>query len=405
MSSAPRTPQSVEWLTRGTAADAWAATKGEILEVDPSNALYPQYVERASGAYLWDVDGNRYTDFVMGYGPVVLGHAHPEVNGAVTEQLAKGTCMSPMWSPRQVELAELLVDTIPSAEMVYLMRTGSDATTAAVRLARIHTGRSKVARWGYNGWHDWAAPRTEGVPESVLGETLRFSYNDIASLEKLFVEHPGEIAAVIMMTYEYEAERPGFLAEVKQVANRGGAVFILDEMRSGFRFALGGAGAALGVEPDITTFSKAMSNGYPISAVVGRKDLLTGLGRTHMSSTFYTNAPEMAAAIATIGVLRETDVIERLWELGTAFQDGLREIVAETGLPAEVVGYAISPYLVFDEADPDAMAAKFAFYQATIGGGVLLHPNHQWFLSGAHTRADIDNALDVCASAARTAVS
>jgi len=145
-----------------------------------------------------------------------------------------------------------------------------------------------------------------------------------------------------------------------------------------------------------------MANGYAISAVVGKQELLKCLGRTHMSSTFFANAPEMAAAIATISVLRESDVIPRLWELGTAFQDGLREIVRTTGLPAEVTGYPIAPFLQFREADDTAASrAKEAFYAGTIGRGLLLHPNHQWFLCGAHTRADIDWALEVCAEAAR----
>lgn len=394
-----------DWLERGAASDAWAATRRDILENDPSNHSYPQYVERAAGAYLWDVEGNRYLDLIMGYGPVVLGHADPRVNAAVCEQLAKSTCVSPMWTTRQVELTELLVDVIPGAELAYLMRTGSDATSAAVRLARIYTGRTKVAKWGYNGWHDWTAPRQEGVPPSTLAETLQFGYNDLASLERLFAEHPGKIACVIMMPFELEEPRPGFLAEVRALAHRHGAVFVLDEMRSGFRMALGGAQEYFGVEADLATYSKAMANGYAISAVVGKRELLSCLGRTHMSSTFFANAPEMAAAIATISVLRESDVISRLWELGTAFQDGMREIVRTTGLPAEVAGYPIAPFLQFQGNDDAAVhRVREKFYAGTIGCGLLLHPNHQWFLSGAHTRDEIDWALDTFAASARIAV-
>lgn len=160
-------------LERGVRTDAWAATRLSVLEVDSSNTGYPVYADHAEGAYIWDVDGNRYLDMIMGYGPVVLGHAEQRVNDAVVEQLSRGTCTSPMWSPRQVELAELMVDVIPGAEMAYLLRTGSDATSAAVRLSRLYTGRSKVVKWGYNGWHDWAVPRTDGVPPSVLAEFAR----------------------------------------------------------------------------------------------------------------------------------------------------------------------------------------------------------------------------------------
>jgi glutamate-1-semialdehyde 2,1-aminomutase len=198
-------PVSGELAERGRRTDAWAATREAILEVDAANSAYPQYVDRARGAYLWDADGNRYIDLIMGYGPVVLGHACPAVDKAVVAQLALGTCMSPMWNRRQVELAELLTEVIPGAEQVYLLRTGSDATTAAVRLARIHTGRDKVVRWGYNGWHDWAAPRPDGIPSATLANTLRFEFNDLSSLETVLAEHPDQVACVIMMSYEYEA--------------------------------------------------------------------------------------------------------------------------------------------------------------------------------------------------------
>ena len=396
-----RFPMSEEWAERGRRTDAWAATRDAILEVDTANTGYPQYVDRAEGAYLWDVDGNRYTDFIMGYGPVVLGHAHPKVTKAVVEQLALGTCTSPLWNPRQVELTELLIEVIPGAEQAYLLRTGSDATTAAVRLARIHTGRDKVVRWGYNGWHDWAAPRPDGIPASTIADSLRFEFNDIASLEAVFTRHPYEIACVIMMSYEYEAPAAGFFEQVKDVAHRYGALFILDEMRSGFRISLGGAQQYFGARPDLSTFSKAMSNGYPISAVVGRRDVLAGLGRTHMSSTFYGNPAEMAAAITTIGILRDTGALARIRNMGEAFREALDKLVTAYGLPAQVVGLPVSPFLLFPNSteDPFAGRLKTAFFRETLRRGVMFHPNHQWFLSAAHTDEDVEGAIAACREA------
>ncbi|HEX6871824.1 MAG TPA: aminotransferase class III-fold pyridoxal phosphate-dependent enzyme [Micromonosporaceae bacterium] len=392
-------PAATELARRGRLTDAWAATRDEILEVDAANSAYPQYVSRADGAYVWDVDGNRYVDYNLGYGPVVLGHAHPAVNAAVSEQLALGTCASPMWSPRQVELTELLTEVV-HAEMAYLMRTGSDATAAAVRLARLHTGREMVARWGYNGWHDWCAPRPDGVPRSTLAQTVRFTYNDIDSLVQLFAEYPERIACVVMMPYELEEPRPGFLEAVGETAHRHGALFILDEMRSGFRMSLGGAQEYYGIRPDLSTFSKAMANGYPISAVAGRRDVLMHLGSTHMSSTFYGNPAEMAAAITTIGILRDTDALARIWRMGELLVDGLRKLVAGYPVPAEVVGLPISPFLRFDEsAGPQAARARVAFFRETLRRGVMFHPNHQWFLSAAHTVADVEFTLDACREA------
>ena len=232
-------------------------------------------------------------------------------------------------------------------------------------------------------------------------DTLRFEFNDIASLERVFAQHPEEIACVIMMSYEYEPPAPGFYQQVKDVAHRNGALFVLDEMRSGFRIALGGAQEYFGVTPDLSTFSKAMSNGYPISAVVGRRDVLAGLGKTHMSSTFYGNAAEMAAAISTIGILRDTDALARIAELGTQFITELDKIVTAYELPARVVGLPVSPMLLFhDPAEhPDAPRLKATFYQETLRRGVVLHPNHQWFLSAAHTRDDVEAAIDACRAA------
>jgi len=393
-------PASHDWERRGRRTDAWAATRAEILEIDAANEGFPQYFDRAEGAHVWDVDGNRYIDYTLGYGPVVLGHAHPEVTAAVAAQLARGTCASPLWSPRQVELTELLVDVIPGAEQAYLLRTGSDATAAAVRLARIYTGREKVVRWGYNGWHDWCAPRREGVPQATLQNTLTFTYNDIASLEHILAEHRGQVACVIMMPYELEPPAPGFLAEARAVAHRHGALFILDEMRSGFRICLGGAQEYFDVRPDLSTFSKAMANGYCISAVVGRREIMMMLGRTHMSSTFYGNPAEMAAAITTIGILRNTDALARIYAMGQRLQQEISKLAAEFSLPAEMVSLPVSPFLQFSgKPDSRIQRLKVAFFRETLRRGVLFHPNHQWFLSAAHTDADLDTTIGACREA------
>lgn len=396
-------PATQRWLRRASKRDAWAATRASILENDAANALYPQFVDKATGPYMWDVDHTRFVDYILGYGPVVLGHADAHVNEAVVAELQRGVCISPLWSRRQVELAELLYDVIPGAEQAYFMKTGSDATSAAVRLARIATGRDKIAKWGYNGWHDWTAPRPLGVPDQVRADTLHFAYNNVPSLEELFDQHPDEIACVIMMTYGLEMPTPDFLTDVKAVANRHGAVFVLDEMRSGFRMALGGGQEYFGVTADLATFSKAMSNGYAISALTGSRDLLAGLSQTHMSSTFYANPPEMAAAVATIQSLRNNGGPDVLWSLGSRLFDGLQKIVASSGMPAKVVGSAISPFIDFDD-DENAQHIKVDFFSGVIRRGVFLHPNHQWYLSTAHTEEIVDESLAICAEAADIAV-
>lgn len=394
--------ESDRWTARGRAVDARAATRPDVLP--PSgDTTYPRYVARAQGAHVWDVDGNRYVDLLMGYGPVILGHAHPDVVDAVRAELAEGICFAPLWSPRQVELTELLVEHIPGAEQVLLLKTGSDATSAAVRLARIHTGRVRVARWGYNGWHDWSVDPAAGIPPEVRRLSSTFDLDDLESLARLFEEHPNQIACVVTMPFEYEHVEPTHLRTLRELVRANGALLVFDEVRSGFRMALGGAQEHFGVTADLVAFSKAMANGFSISAVTGPREIMMGLALTKISSTFFANPVDMAAAIATIGILRDTDALADVWELGTALIDGLNAVARRSGSPVEVIGYAPTPFLRY--VGPPARQQRWeqAFYQATTAGGILLHPAHQWFLSAAHTPRDIDQVIEVCAAALQVA--
>jgi glutamate-1-semialdehyde 2,1-aminomutase len=389
---------SEEWTRRGRVCDAWASTGNSLTKYDRSlEGTFPIYGSHARGAYLWDVDGNRYIDYILGYGTVVLGHADPRVSDAVLKDLSTGNNLSPLWRPLQVEVTELLTSVIPGAEMAFLMKTGSDATSGALRLARVFTGRNKVVRWGYNGWHDWCAQNSEGIPASVKAESLTFSYNDIASLRKVFEDHPNQIACVLMMPFEVDKPGPGFLQQIKDIAHEHGALFILDELRSGFRMAIGGAQEFFGVQADLAAYGKSMSNGYAISAITGRAELLRGISRTQMVSTFYGNSAEMAAVKATISVLRESYAIPHIWQMGTAFIEGLRELTTKYNVPVEVVGFAPYPYLRFIGTNEETVKAdKAAFYAETTRNGILLHPSHHWYISAAHVEEDIVQTLDAC---------
>ncbi len=393
--SSLRINRSEELLQRAETCDAWAATRQRnYYSIEKS---YPVYASHAKGSHVWDVDGNCYIDYTLGYGTVVLGHADSRVTNAVVKELESGSCLSPLWKPAQVELTSLLSSVIPGAEMAFLMKTGSDATSGALRLARIYTCRDKVVRWGYNGWHDWATPRPMGVPPSTRAETLNFDYNDTASLKAVFEENPDQIACVLMMPFELDAPCPGFLQEVKAIAHEYGALFVLDEMRSGFRMALGGAQEYFGVQADLATYSKAMSNGYPISAIVGRQEILRGVGRTKMTSTFFTSSAEMVAAMTTISILRETDALSHIWAMGRMLQQGLSVLVDELGVPAQVVGFPPLPFMQFTIADDiNREHAKSVFYSETTRLGVMFHPSHHWYISAAHTPLDIRHTLDVC---------
>lgn len=372
---------------------------------------YPIFMNRGKRCHVWDVDGNEYIDWILSFGPIILGHAHPRVEKAVQRSLKEGFCFT-MVHPVQNELAEELIRTIPCAQMVKYLVGGSDVTSAAIRIARIYTGKDKVIRWGYHGWHDWcyggAGTDREfyGVPEGITKDILTFRYNDLDSLEEAFKNNRGEVACVIMQPYEATKEWPedGFLEGVKKIVHEHDAVLIFDEIRTGFRMAMGGAQEYFGVVPDLTTVSKAIANGYPISAVVGKKEVMLEASKTRLSSTFLVNAFSMIAALETLRELREKNGIQYMWALGEKLMRGLNEILEEEGVDAKVTGAPPLPFLVFTDKDNVRMKAlKKAFYIESTARGVLFHPNHCWFLSMGHTDRDVEKTLEVSRESLRIA--
>jgi glutamate-1-semialdehyde-2,1-aminomutase len=364
---------------------------------------YPIFMNRGKKCHVWDVDGNEYIDWILSFGPIILGHAHPRVEKAVRKVLKKGFCFT-MVHPVQNILAKELIRIIPCAEMVKFLVGGSDVTSAAIRIARIYTGRDKIIRWGYHGWHDWCYGGAgtdrdfQGVPVGAIRDILTFRYNDLDSLEDVFKKNRGEVAGVIMQPYEATMERPkeGFLEGVKNITRENGAVLIFDEIRTGFRMALGGGQEHFGVIPDMAAVSKAIANGYPVSAVVGRREVMEKASETRLSSTFLVNSFPMFAALETIHELEEKGGIDYMWSLGKRLMSGLEDIVKEEGVDAEVKGAPPIPYLSFtDKEDGKREALKKRFYIEAARRGVLFHPNHCWFLSMGHTPGDVEKTLEV----------
>ncbi|KAA6215281.1 aminotransferase class III-fold pyridoxal phosphate-dependent enzyme [Streptomyces albofaciens JCM 4342] len=374
--------------------DALAAKRKNVIASDQMvEGHYPVFADRAHGAHFWDVDGNKYLDFFLSYGTVILGHADPDVDEAVVREIRRGFATGLM-KPIQTELIEELLEIVPGAEMGMLLKTGSDATAAAVRLSRAFTGRDRVVRWGYNGWHDWCAQWDHGIPAVSRALVDTFTYNDLDSLRAVFERHPGQIACLVMMPFMVERPAPGFLEGVRELTREHGTLLVFDEIRSGFRLALGGAQEYYGVTADLVTLSKAFANGYAISALTGRADVLRTLDTVHISSTYYANADAMAAALATVRKLRSGDHLRRIRQLGERLQRELGALVAESGAPIEVVGHPPMPFLDFGFGDEERnQRAKRSFYAATIAEGVFLHPNHHWFISAATTDDDIDTAV------------
>lgn len=359
---------------------------------------FPQFWERGEGAHAWDVDGNRYIDFMCSFGPMLLGHRNPTVETAVARQTALGDTLSGP-SARMVELAELLVDTVACAEWAMFAKNGTDATSTAIRVARAATGKKKFlkAKKAYHGANDWFSPNPTGTTPEDRSLIVEFEYNDEQSLRDAVAAHSGDIAAIIVTPFRHDAfvpqeeADPGFAREVRRLATSEGAVLVLDEVRTGFRLDVRGAWEKLGVKPDLTAFSKALANGYALSALVGIDSLREAAGQIYVTGSFWYSAVPMAAGIATVQLAVEIDAPQIIGASGERFRSGLHAQAIAAGLPAELSGPAQMPILNFED-DPDKKKA-FAFTDAAVKHGVLLHPWHNMFLSSAHSFEVIDDAL------------
>lgn len=337
----------------------------------------PLFASRGHGGEIWDIDDNGYIDFVGGLLPVILGYGDPDVDGAIRSQLDKGITLS-LATELEVELAETLVRLIPCAEMVRFGKTGTDATSAAVRLARAATGRDKIVICGYHGWQDWyigSTARHLGVPEAVRALTLTFPYNDAAALERILSENACEVAAVVMEPTALTPPQPGFLAAVRDLSTRHGALLVFDEIITGFRMHLGGAQSIFGVTPDIGCFGKSMANGMPISAVVGRRDVMKFMDDIFFSGTFGGECLSLAAAIATIAKLERLNGPERLTALGRRLAGIVETALAVAGLDLHfhrVGGDWWPGLLAKPQSNYDAVLLNSLLRQELIAEGILM---------------------------------
>lgn len=360
---------------------------------------YPIFLEKGYGGHIVDVDGNDYIDMLCAYGPIIMGYDEPEINDAVKKQMKKGFCFS-LVQPIQNELEKKLIEIIPSAEKVILVKTGSDATSVATRIARGYTDRNKILRCGYHGWHDWAVEVHGGVPQVIQDLTVEFEYGDLAELEEKLKAHDGDVACIIITPVGHPLAKPvmpppeGYLQGVRALADKYNVVLIFDEIRTGFRAALGGAQERYGVTPDLSTFGKAMANGYPISAVVGKAKFMDVCEKkVFISSTFFPNSLEMAAALKCIEILQRDKIIEQVWEKGTWFLKHLEKAVKASGMPITVNGIPPMPFLTFEKVDEFYKERRELFYTETIRRGLFIQPFHHWYISARHTKEDLEKAI------------
>lgn len=363
-------------------------------------AGFPQFLERGRGCRIWDVDGNEYIDFMCSYGPIVLGHAHAVVDAAAAAQQAESDCQNGP-SSRIVELAERLVDLIPHADWAMFAKNGTDATTLCVTIARAATGRPKilVARGAYHGSAPWCTPRPAGTTPEDRANLLYYTYNDLASVEAAVSEAGQGLAGILASPFKHDAGfdqelvDPAFGRGLRAICDRTGAALILDDVRCGFRFSLGGSWNPVGVEPDLSAFSKAIANGYPLAAVVGRDWFRGPVQQIFATGSFWFSAVPMAASLATINTLSETGGIATMVSAGEKLRHGLSTQAETYGLQVRQTGPVQMPYLTF--ARDTAYERANLFTSEAVKRGVYLHPRHNWFLSAAHTTEDINEALEV----------
>ncbi len=368
--------------------------------------LWPAYFEKADGCQITDLDGNTYTDMsFMGIGANVLGYCDRDVDNAVLDVIRNGS-MCTLNAPEEVELAELLLECHPWADMVRYTKTGGEALAVAVRIARAFTGKDIVLVCGYHGWHDWylaanlekgdplsyvhlSGLEPKGVPEGLAETNFTFKYNDIKRFDTLIEMYNGRIAAVVMEPIRNSSPENGFLQKIRSITEKKGIVLIFDEVSSGFRLCCGGAHLKLGVVPDVITLAKAMSNGYPMAAIVGKRQFMSAAQDTFISSTYWTERTGLAGAIATIKKYKRCGVEKHLDKMGRLIKEGLDGCANQNGVNIEICG--INPMVHFEFIYDDPLLYKTFFTQEMLKRGFLATTS--FYASYAHNEETVENYL------------
>ncbi|MHA1648118.1 MAG: aspartate aminotransferase family protein [Promethearchaeota archaeon] len=364
---------------------------------------YPIFFEKAKGGKVYDADGNEYLDMLCAYGPIIIGHREEEIDNAVIEQIQqKGFCFS-LTQSVQNRLAKKLQQIIPSAEKMVFVKTGSDGTTTAIRIARGFTGRVKILRCGYHGWHYWCCEVKGGIPEKLYEDVYEFEYNNLGQVEEIMGKIGNEVAAIIVtpvghpLAHEVQWPKPGFLEGLKKIAHNYGSVLIFDEIRTGFRVSLGGAQKEYGVTPDLSVFGKAMANGYAIGVVVGKAEIMDVIAdKVFLSSTFFPNSLSQVAALKTIEIMERDNVLGVIKEKGNVFAKQVANYMEDTGVPCTLSGAPWMPFITFNK-DPNKLYKKLRneFYTQLIRRGVFLQPYHHGYIAYRHTDEDLGHAAQM----------
>lgn len=394
--NAPRFTQSVDFLNRAErviplGSQTFSKSKTQL----PVGAA-PLFAARGEGPYLYDIDGNRLIDFVCSLGAITLGHGDPDITEAVIAQAKEGAVFS-LAHPLETIVAEKIVEMIPCAEMVRFGKNGSDATTGCVRLARAYTGRDHIAMCGYHGWQDWSigtTARDRGVPATTKALTHTFPYNDLDALDQVLKSQPDGFAAVIMEPVAFTKPTPGYLEDVRDLAHKHGALFVMDEIVTAFRYRGGSAQAMYGVTPDLCSLGKGMANGFPISVVAGRADIMKLMEEIFFSFTMGGETVSLAAANALIDKVRAKNTLDAIAIEGERLMSGLSALIAKHGL-SDVMSVSGDPcwqlITIQDRPNLSQWDLKTLWVQETARRGVLNIGIH--FIGYSHTAEVIAEGL------------
>jgi len=365
---------------------------------------YPQFFERGEGAHIWDVDGRRYLDFMCAYGPNLFGYANPEIDAAYVRQLGLGDTLTGP-TGLMVELAEALTGMVTHADWAIFCKNGTDATTMALTTARAHTRRKKVvrAKGAYHGAAPWCVPRPAGVIDTDRANQILCDYNDVASLEAAVAEAGDDLAAIFAAPFKHDAfidqadPNLAYARKARELCDRTGALLVVDEVRAGFRLSRDCSWSRIGVQPDLSTWGKCVANGHPLSVMLGSDKARAAAASIYVTGSFWYQAATMAAALETLRLIRDTDYLERITDLGDTLRAGLAERATATGFSLRQTGPSVMPLFLFDD-DPD-LRKGFCFASEMLARGVYVHPWHNMFLCAAMTKADIAQALDAAEGA------
>ncbi|WP_159542638.1 aminotransferase class III-fold pyridoxal phosphate-dependent enzyme [Aeromicrobium sp. 9AM] len=387
--------------------DAWRARASKVIpggmyghiQAEKFPKGYPQFFDKSDGCRVWDVDGYEYIDMMCSWGPMILGYRHPKVEEAYHKELAqRDLAYGP--SPLAVELAERYVELLDGADWAVFAKNGGDATALATVVARAATGRKKILKAGsaYHGSTPWYTPVLSGITPEDRANIIFFDYNDIPSLEAAVAEAGDDLAGIIVTPHRHELYLdqvpvdPAFAQRIRSLCDEKSAVMILDDVRAGFRVSIHGSWSPLGIVPDLSTYSKCIANGHALSALVGVESLKEAASSIYATGSFWYASAPMAAGLATLDVMEEMDAVSVMNERGNQFMEGMRKQGAAYGIPVSVTGPPAMPFLRFEDGGQNEQA--FIWSGELLRRGVFVHPWHNWFVSTAHTEADIDRALE-----------